>query len=160
MDSYLKHHGIKGMKWGVRRTPSQLGHKPQLVIKEKYDELPIPRRGRKIPGGARFPSKNSSMSERSSNVRIRSKKKVSSYSDSELRAMVNRLQMEEQYEDLIKRRNDRNNSSPKNQFVHKVMTQAINAVVNKAVNEVANSVVSYGKEKVTRGTQYLKNKYN
>lgn len=25
--SYLQHHGIKGQKWGVRRTPEQLGHK-------------------------------------------------------------------------------------------------------------------------------------
>lgn len=25
--SYLEHHGIKGQKWGVRRTPEQLGHK-------------------------------------------------------------------------------------------------------------------------------------
>lgn len=24
---YLMHHGIKGMKWGVRRTPAQLGHR-------------------------------------------------------------------------------------------------------------------------------------
>ena len=24
----LYHHGVKGMKWGVRRTPAQLGHKP------------------------------------------------------------------------------------------------------------------------------------
>lgn len=24
---YLYHHGIKGMKWGVRRTPEQLGHR-------------------------------------------------------------------------------------------------------------------------------------
>ena len=24
----LYHHGIKGMKWGIRRTPAQLGHRP------------------------------------------------------------------------------------------------------------------------------------
>jgi dephospho-CoA kinase len=26
-DKGLQHHGIKGMKWGVRRTPEQLGHR-------------------------------------------------------------------------------------------------------------------------------------
>lgn len=26
LDNYLAHHGIKGQKWGVRRTPEQLGH--------------------------------------------------------------------------------------------------------------------------------------
>lgn len=25
-DDYLEHYGIKGMRWGVRRTPEQLGH--------------------------------------------------------------------------------------------------------------------------------------
>lgn len=26
-EDYLEHHGIKGMHWGIRRTPEQLGHK-------------------------------------------------------------------------------------------------------------------------------------
>lgn len=26
----LKHHGVKGQKWGVRRTPEELGHKPPI----------------------------------------------------------------------------------------------------------------------------------
>ena len=26
-NTYLAHHGIKGMKWGVRRSPEQLGRK-------------------------------------------------------------------------------------------------------------------------------------
>jgi len=27
VSDYLLHYGIKGMKWGVRRTPQQLGHR-------------------------------------------------------------------------------------------------------------------------------------
>lgn len=27
MENELYHYGVKGMKWGVRRTPTQLGHK-------------------------------------------------------------------------------------------------------------------------------------
>lgn len=29
MQNTLMHYGVKGMKWGVRRTPAQLGHKPK-----------------------------------------------------------------------------------------------------------------------------------
>lgn len=37
---YLMHHGVKGMKWGVRRTPAQLGYRPKVGsrIKTKLND--------------------------------------------------------------------------------------------------------------------------
>jgi hypothetical protein len=42
--NYLKHYGVQGMKWGVRRTPEELGHIPKAGTpdqnnKEKENRL-------------------------------------------------------------------------------------------------------------------------
>lgn len=75
----LYHHGVKGMRWGVRRTKAQLG-------------------------GGRL-RKKSSASEgiHDDYKRAHSGKKVKSMSDSELRSVNNRLQMERQYKDLTRK---------------------------------------------------------
>ncbi len=42
MDPILRHHGIKGQKWGIRRSDAQLGHKgpkPKTVKDMSDDEL-------------------------------------------------------------------------------------------------------------------------
>lgn len=36
----IEHYGVKGMKWGVRRTPEQLGHYREKALKKsnkRYD---------------------------------------------------------------------------------------------------------------------------
>lgn len=31
---FLMHYGVKGMMWGVRRTPEELGHKPKQMVEK------------------------------------------------------------------------------------------------------------------------------
>ena len=43
-DRYLGeiyHHGIKGMKWGVRRSPEQLGHAPKGKVAKSAEDVTI-----------------------------------------------------------------------------------------------------------------------
>lgn len=48
-DYYLMHHGVKGMKWGVRRTPAQLGYKPSVGsrVKTKLNDPEFKRKAAK-----------------------------------------------------------------------------------------------------------------
>lgn len=88
MDGELQHHGIKGQRWGVRRTPAQLGHAPK---------------GSKIKKVASDIKNKLTKSKKS-------KSGPSEMSDEELRNRINRLNMEEQYSNLVARQKDRDTS--------------------------------------------------
>ena len=71
----LIHHGVKGMKWGVRRTPEQLGHRTK--------------------------SKRTKMDNTHEDYKkAHDSKSVKKMSDAELRSRLNRLNMEQQYSKL------------------------------------------------------------
>lgn len=73
----LYHFGIKGMKWGVRRTPEQLGHRKKSSKKKRRtkDEIQIADRKKAL-------------------------KNVRSLSDQELDARINRLEKEKRFKEL------------------------------------------------------------
>lgn len=77
LDDELYHHGIKGQKWGVRRTAEELGHVTK-VAKEA------------LPAAKKLFSKR------------KQEESVKNLSDDELRRRVSRLNMERQYKDLTK----------------------------------------------------------
>lgn len=40
MENAIYHYGVKGMRWGIRRTPAQLGH-PKAIVSRKQDRHPL-----------------------------------------------------------------------------------------------------------------------
>lgn len=79
----LYHHGILGMKWGVRRyqnkdgTLTNAGKKRKKLSPEPHDDY----------------------------KKVHDKKSVKNMSDAELRSRLNRLQMERQYDTMTKKTN-------------------------------------------------------
>lgn len=74
----LTHHGIKGMKWGIRRTAAQLGHK---VFKKKQK-----------------PQAEGSNQKQA--AKPASKKTMREMTDAELRAAIERARLEQTYAQL------------------------------------------------------------
>lgn len=85
----LYHWGIKGQKWGVRRYQNPDGTLT-AAGKKRYGD-----------------GEGTSGSEKPEYAPKTPKKKASDYTDEELRAQINRMQMEKQYRDLAGQTNVR-----------------------------------------------------
>ena len=93
-DNELYHHGIKGMKWGVRRTPAQLGHDTGGVDLQKAKK--------KVEAANTIVNESQNINRKVSGRKQRKMQKqqvqnAKAMTDQELRERVNRLNMEQQY---------------------------------------------------------------
>lgn len=90
----LYHHGIKGMKWGIRRTPAQLGH-PTGKIDLNKAKRKVDAAGTIVNETRNINNITSKKGQKKSQKQKLSEAKI--MSDQELRERVNRLNMEQQY---------------------------------------------------------------
>lgn len=99
---YLMHHGIKGQKWGVRRTPSQLGYGPTTGQKIKRALTTaggaIVRTGKKAGSTVVEARKRHVEDEKR---RISAKKPLWQLSDAELKERISRMDLEKQYKQRL-----------------------------------------------------------
>ena len=78
---YLSHYGVKGQKWGVRRTKAQLGYKVSTTAKKLKNKF--------IKNKTKKSNKTSSKKTKTNDI-----KKMS---DEELRNRMNRIRLEQEY---------------------------------------------------------------
>lgn len=136
----LYHYGIKGMKWGVRRTAAQLGH----VVKTGYkktkagvDNVRAKRAAKKAEETARQRAK------------ITNSRKLT---NEELEARIKRLELEQRYQDLVK---STSSVSKGKSFVDSVLetsgknlcTQVANHYGAKGLNKLIGEEVIFANNK-------------
>lgn len=128
MDYVLYHHGIKGMKWGVRRTPAQLGHKTSS--KNRKSER----------AKAREEAKKKKAVAKAKAAEQNKKKSLRDMSDEEVVKAIERARLEQTY-----RQYHPEQVSAGKKFVSKIFGDVIvPAAVGAGKRQLENLLNSYG----------------
>ena len=147
-DNELYHYGVKGMKWGIRRTPAQLGHKTASKKKETSSEPGAVKKATKKVGEAISDKRAASKQKKAAEKEVkaqqkRRKKPISEMTDDELQSEISRLELEKRYRDL----SPKQKSSGKDFVVDvlkasgkNIATQTATYVMGTAVNKAAERV--------------------
>ena len=118
MDNELYHHGVKGMKWGVRKTPVRSSS--GATRKQKSNTLSL------------FKKKKATRNVSSANSSPAQTKSIKDMSDDELRKKIERVRLEQQYQQL----------NPKTVSMgQRIAKRVMNNIIVPAAEDVGKQVV-------------------
>jgi hypothetical protein len=119
-DDILEHFGVKGMRWGVRRSDKELG------------------RSRK---GPKDPDSEDASKKKSLQVKVKKNRSTDSLTNAELKALNERLQLEQNYGQLVSRERANAPKSPMSKGASWAGNMA-GQVANQTVKNIASTVLT------------------
>ena len=122
-ETYLMHHGIKGMKWGVRRDRSYSGG-----------------------GGRRSSSRKAKTSKFKTSSKSNQTRSVKKMSDAELKRRIERLELERKYANLSGA-NVKSGKDYVGEFLAKNSSAFVGAAVGAAGGAVGKIAIEAAKKK-------------
>ena len=126
VDDILAHYGVKGMRWGIRKSRRSSG---------KTRKTPSPSAPAKKPGKVR-----------SAVTKLRTPKRdfkmeAKNMSDEDLRKILNRMDMEKKYATMM---NELTNPKKEKLAVHKMAEDAIKEVLKDQGKKFLNAAITKG----------------
>ena len=141
-EEFLMHYGVKGMKWGVKRTPEQLGHKKANAAST------LKRAGQFLKDTYGSASAAAKAKREEKARKKREKKGPSAMTNEELATGISRLEQEKKYRLLKDEQKQANEGA-----VLKLLKSAGSKLVNKATDAVINAVLDGAFKKSTNTGQ-------
>ena len=129
MDNELYHHGVKGMKWGVRKTPVRSSS--GATRKRKSNTLSL------------FKKKKTTRKVSSANSSPAQTKSIKDMSDDEIQKKIERVQLEQQYQEL-----DPKSVSRGKRIAKRVMDDVIVPAAVDIGKQAVKSIMANGVNKV------------
>jgi Ulp1 family protease len=126
VEEFFEHHGVKGMKWGVRRKATVGPH--EVVVSDKRKRI-------KTSGGKGHPAHTEAIRARTTG-QIAKKSGVKALSNSDLEAYNRRLNLEQNTKRLMYE-----DSSAPVKFVKTILRQTGKTQAQDAANQVASHQV-------------------
>lgn len=144
--SVIKHHGIQGQRWGIRRfqnadgTLTDAGKKRLSKLEEKAHKHDA--EIKKLQGKNKPPTPNP-----------HGKKSIFDMSDKELQKEIDRLNLEKRYKDYMKELYPNNSGSKKQRLIdgRKVTSDILNTAFTNVGKSVATNALGFGVNRLGKG---------
>lgn len=130
LDNFLSHYGVKGQKWGVRRSSKSAKVKVTNSASGKSAEITYNPRKTTVNASTGEISTSSKKELKSIKAQV-GKNKLKLMSDDELKGRINRLKMEQEYQKLTAA-----SESPGKKLVKKILADTGNQLAKNLVEQV------------------------